>query len=220
MMMNRSLLTILFQSLLFIALTGLSTGCQRMGTDNGNPGIADEGSVDETLPHNKSQLLASADTNTKELYPEQNKGDSDRIDVWSYPEETKIGFIRFDLSHIPSSSRIASAKLRLYVVKVRDFDEGLVEFYQIEGDWDEYQITYSNQSLLGFKLIGSRMIYKSEQESYIEIDITELAQKWVRGDFANDGIAISAPGINKNVRIEFGSKENVETPGLLELQWQ
>ena len=213
-----------------IACAFLLSGCLQFGgTELPNPGDEE---VKTTQAGNTSgndssdngdgstavtYLLPSDDTNVKELIQDDNKGTSDRFDVWSYPGEDKYSFIKFDLAAL-SGREIKSARLQLYLEKVRDDHDGRISINIVRGQWSEYSLNYLNSDGLSFDTLTELDIVEAVHENtYIAVDITPAVQAWVAGEIANDGLALLPE--SDIVRVEFNSKEAPTNRSYLEIEY-
>jgi hypothetical protein len=202
--MSKNKFTCLFL-ILSVALSGCGPGVnQPKGTETPNPKYT-----------NTVLMQAAEDTNTKELYPNQVKGDSDKVDVWNYPDQDKIAYMKFDLSHISQGTIVRKATLRLWIYDVKD--PGLVEFYTVQGTWHEDSLTYNTQDGLSLLPRFSRYFENHPDQTYVDIDVTSLVQEWVNGSIPNDGISMKAPDTSVPVRVEFHSKEALTNPSYLQI---
>lgn len=101
-----------------------------------------------------------------------------------------VSYVRFDLSKLPPAGCIGKVSLRLSVNAV--LSPGMFEVREVNGGWDEYAIAAINAPSLGPLVGGSQPIPVSANSLYnsIQIDLTDLAQRWLSGKSPNNGIAI------------------------------
>ncbi len=196
-------------TVLGISLVAMSIGCAKTeggGTETTNPpGL--------TAPQSL-KLTATQDTNTKELFPDETKGTSEKIDVWNLPGERKTAFIQFDLSQIPKGRTIKRALLNLWVYEIRD--PGTIGFSAVIGSWTESQLTYRTAASLSLIPRFTQNVAEADEDKYIQIDVTEIVNLWLSGQLPNHGLAIEALG-NSVVRAEFHSKDALTNPSFLQL---
>ena len=193
---------------LLLSLILSACGHKSQGTESVNP----KNNPSQT---EVAKLLAAEDTNIKQLYPEENKGESEKIDVWNYPDQDKQAFVRFDFSQIPRGAIVQKAVLKLYVYAVRN--PGIIHFHAVHGQWHEYSLNYLNAGTLSLTHLFPHFVRSSDLNRYVEVDVTALVQSWVSGELANDGLSISADESNGDVRVDFHSRDALSNPSFLEL---
>ncbi len=86
-------------------------------------------------------LTASADTYIEANSPNMNFGNEPIIDFSNYLN--LLGYIKFNLSSIPSGSTINSAVLKLYI-NSSVFSSDYVKISSVFSDWNEYTLTWNN----------------------------------------------------------------------------
>lgn len=128
------------------------------------------------------------------------------LNVYNSNTITRHTFIKFDLSDHSddvTGDDITSATLRVYIQNVPRAGE--VTFAIPNVDWNEdaltgndYPTSFSNSSY------ATADIAKTDKGTYLEIDITDIAQDWFDGG-ANYGVAI-LPTSGGDARVRFGSQ--------------
>ena len=118
-------------------------------------------------------------------------------------------YVRFNLSSIPLGPTVAKATLRLFVNKV--VTAGSVDVHQLNSSWTESAVTEANAPSKGASVDGGRHtgITTSMANDFVEFDVTALAQKWLNGSLANNGVAISMTSSAGS--FSFDSKESTGT---------
>jgi len=99
-------------------------------------------------------------------------------------------YLQFDLSALPHTGCIAKARLRLYVNAV--VSPGMLEVLEVGSGWNENVITQANGPSLGASVTGSQPISISAANlnTSIEVDVTDLVQRWIGGKTPNNGIVL------------------------------
>jgi hypothetical protein len=125
-------------------------------------------------------------------------------------------FIQFDLSALPQNVPVAKATLRLFVNSVSQ--SGNFDVYQVNNSWTEGGMNYNNAPGLGGSATGTHPVSltSSNENDFVNIDITSLVQDWVSGITPNYGIALQAQ--SNNGTFYFDSKESSTTSHEPELE--
>ena len=125
-------------------------------------------------------------------------------------------FVRLNLGVLPVNSNIAKATLRLYVTAVAA--PGSFDVYQVDGKWSERGLNFNNAPILGASATGSRpvSVTGASLNQFILIDITPLAQGWLKGSIPNLGLALALASSGGS--FSFDSKESVGTGHQPELE--
>ena len=163
-------------------------------------------------PATAATSVVSDDAYTVAKTPRSNYGSRASLSVVNGSDR---GFLRFDLSGLPSGSKVARATLRLFVTCVRD--AGLIDIKPLADDWKEESITDSSGPFVDPNATALASVNESSVGHFITVDITTLAQQWLDGSTHNAGIALVG---NKSdpVSVEFDSKENAATSHAPELE--
>ena len=122
----------------------------------------------------------------------------------------KRGFIKFDLSSLPSEitgSTVAKATLKLYVNKVTT--GGRLDVVRVMGPWSQGQITDQGIPVLGAVEVTGLPIGPADANTFIIVDLTGLVREWLDGTIENHGISL-IPGAD-GIGIDFDSMENKST---------
>jgi len=99
-------------------------------------------------------------------------------------------YLKFDFSRLPVKGCIGRATLRLHVNAVTS--SGMLNVYEVNSAWSENTITQGNAPVLGGLVNRSQPISvtATNLNSAIEVDLTEVAQRWLSGKSPNNGIAL------------------------------
>ncbi len=102
--------------------------------------------------------------------------------------------LRFDLSFIPAASTVLSATV---TVNVTTTGVGAVELRRLTEFWDESRVTYNNWKNLQAVLTPTVSFIANPPAAAgaRSFQIPALAQSWVRGDFANNGVILIQEGL-------------------------
>jgi hypothetical protein len=115
-------------------------------------------------------------------------------------------YIQFDLSVLPQNVPVAKATLRLFVNSVSQ--SGSFDVYEVNNSWTEGGMNYNNAPGIGGSVTGVHPVSltTSNENDFVNIDITSAVQDWVSGITPNYGIALQAQG--NNGTFYFDSKES------------
>jgi N-acetylneuraminic acid mutarotase len=161
-----------------------------------------------------AQAPPAADTFISSATPKVNYGAAISLVVGS----GTTSYVRFNLGGIPAGSSIGKATLRLYVEVVAK--SGSLDVYQVNSSWNEGTLTYnSGAPVLGASVTGNQPIALSAASGnqFLLIDITALAQGWLNGSIANNGVALALTSSSGS--FAFDSKESLLTGNGPELEF-
>ncbi len=158
------------------------------------------------------EAILTGDAYTYSRQPARNFGLQPIISVSGDPGGIPIkrGFIRFDLSSLPSEitgSTVAKATLRLYVNKVTT--GGKLDVLRVMGPWSQGQITDQGIPILGAVEVTGLPIGPEDAKTFIIVDLTGLVREWLDGTIENHGVSL-IPGTD-GIGIDFDSMENKNT---------
>jgi len=121
--------------------------------------------------------------------------------------KTYRAFIQFDISKIPYNANISSAVMKLYLFK-NDFPgvEKNLGVFQLVSYWHEKTVTWWNQPNFVEPPVYS-ITLTNEQDVFLEFDLTDLAQKWMRGEAVNQGVMLKMADEATDNLIGFRTKE-------------
>lgn len=160
------------------------------------------------------------DSDVSEILPDENYGNSwdllvqpDLIYKDQLYQTERWSFIRFDLSAIPSNSKITNAKLYLWPTGYGGSPAcRTIDCYRVTSSWYEENVTWNNKPTF-FSNITSSAIVPSNLEDLMIWDVTSDLQGFINGSYSNYGWVLKDR--NENVPIGetvcskgFSSKEN------------
>ena len=156
-----------------------------------------------------AQAPPSADTYVTRANPATNYGSGPILAV----QDGTTTYLQFDLSALPEGASIRKATLRLYVNSV--LAAGSFDVYQVNDNWSENTLNYSNAPPLGASATAVNPINVSAASvnHFVMVDITPLVRDWLAGATENNGIALAlaeSPTANGG-SFSFDSKENFQT---------
>ena len=132
------------------------------------------------------------DSYVREDYPSDNYGTSSCLELADKIDGNRRAYVKFDLSPIPSGSKIISAKLKLYYYYYysswHDPAGKTVSAYRVLEDWDESTITWNNQPSYDSTPTASTEI--PSYYAWLEWDVTDDVQGMVYGTYDNYGWCI------------------------------
>jgi hypothetical protein len=165
------------------------------------------------VPSLSAQAPPSADTFVSNITPKQNYGPSIILVVGVGSNS----LVQFNLSGIPAGATISKATLRLYVDAVAK--NGSFDVYQLNTAWGESTVTYNSAPLLGGSATGGHpvSITTANWNQFVMIDITALAQGWINGSIANNGVALALTAGSQG-SFSFDAKESLLTGNGPELE--
>jgi hypothetical protein len=154
---------------------------------------------DWTPPASSATFVAGADSYIDKNAPTVNYGGStsitlaDKIDI--------RGTFQFDVSSVVPGTLVTSALLRLYVTSIDTRSGGTmnIDVHRLTSAWTEGAVTWqartssANWGSAGGDFPGKTMTLNlppSFNSGWIEFDITSLAQGWVDGIIANNGVIV------------------------------
>ena len=124
------------------------------------------------------------------------------------------GFVKFDLSPLPSDGQIDHALLRLWLNQVKK--PGLLQLHEVFADWNEDNIRRSELPPIG-PAFDSLKITKHDHHHFLTIDITDIVKSWLETPSANFGLAFISDD-SHSLSIKVDSKENPLTSHPLEIE--
>lgn len=151
-----------------------------------------------TVPAGSEGSTPVADSYLDKRQPNAMNGAEMRIKVrFDTAGDMKNSLIKFDLGSIPLGTEIQSANLYL-TIKTRVVGQ-ITTLYRITRDWDEATVSWSNAALgLPWSTEGGdydltpQASFYSEVQCQIQIDVTQMVQGWVNGDYPNYGFLMTA----------------------------
>lgn len=123
------------------------------------------------------------------------------------------GYLKFNVSNIPSSASITSALLKLY--KYSGNTVNTLNVYRVTASWSEGTITYNNRPNADATVCGTFSITATHQ--YYTANVTSLVQSWVNGTYQNEGLR--AGNFGEAYAWVFYSKENADNRPILNITY-
>jgi hypothetical protein len=158
-----------------------------------------------------------ANAYNQEMHPATVYGSGAAIAYLMLQTGTNNGnvYIQFSLADIPAEASVQKATLQLYVNQV--LGPGNFDVYQLNTEWSQNTLTYSNAPTLGISATGNNPVaVPATADQFILIDVTPLVQGWVNGTIPNNGLALSMTTSTGGAL--FDSKEAINTSHMPELQ--
>lgn len=152
-------------------------------------------------------LQASQDTDVRENGGGiTNSGGNSQIFTRTHSTGAYRALIQYDLSSIPSSHRVVSATLRVWVVSGSNSYVGV---HRVTQSWQEYVLTWANSGGVAHDSAAAASFTPAASTRYYDIDITSLTQQW-RSGTANNGVLLKLVSSNNN-SVTFSSREGPST---------
>jgi hypothetical protein len=163
-----------------------------------------------------SQFLPVDDTTLNAWGPSEVLGDSELLLVRQ--GDIRTALLRFDLTAIPMSALVQSAKLNLFIDHRTNSGAMTASIYRVTRDWDEASANWNRADgshswdSPGCNGTGDRemtpiqTLTLDSQKSWLTLDLTDLVQEWVHKPWANYGLVIKGSG-SISVQYEFASDE-------------
>ncbi|MBS1212542.1 MAG: hypothetical protein H6R26_1159, partial [Proteobacteria bacterium] len=163
---------------------------------------------------NALTLPVQDDTYADASLPSKVQGGSANIKV----SRNKRGFVRFDLDALPRDAVITHAYLRMWVNAVSNTKPGVLEIFQVTGDWKEPSLTQASTPMVNPIRAGAVVIYPENKGHYVSAEITQLVQDWQAGNgIENFGLSL-VPTSQSSVDVAFDSKESTGTSHPMEIE--
>lgn len=129
---------------------------------------------------------------------------------------TMESYIQFDVSGLPSTVEILSAKLNLYIDADTLF--GIkVYFYNIDTTWDENVLSWENRPSRSGAAVASKEIAAYLIDSWVDIDLTDCVKQWVSGEVVNNGLVIQTNNFKDWNQVSYSSKVSGSNQPKLEI---
>jgi hypothetical protein len=169
---------------------------------------------------------------TDDAYINGNKAENTAlIRVGDTHGSLRTGFVRFDLTALPTTAKITKAVLRMFAHDV--LAPGLISIFELKSAWKESTLTAATVPAAVTPPFATFPIYPADAGRFVNVDVTQAVQDWQafalanspgnqgagagRGALDNFGLAL-APANANPVEVAFDSKENVETSHPMELE--
>ena len=163
-------------------------------------------------------LNPTADGQVNGASPNNDYGNSNSM--LAYETGTRRSLVHFNTSTVPTGTPLVDAKLRLYVASIaaRSGSPMPVQVRSLTQSWLENSFTWNQRtgtdswSVPGGDFAGSDaaalILPATFNSGWIEFDITALAQAWVDGVIANNGVILRATAADQ---ISVATKEGGTT---------
>jgi len=165
-----------------------------------------------SLPAFSQSAPPMADTFVFSSQPNTNFGSSTMLMVGKGAK----AYLRFNLGTLPPKATVSKATLRLYVDAFTQ--RGTFDAFEVDSGWSEIGLTAQNAPAPGPSATGGNpvTITAPNTNHFILLDITALAQKWVSGATANNGVVLALTSAAGS--FAFDSKESQLTSHEPELE--
>ncbi|WP_088832648.1 DNRLRE domain-containing protein [Paenibacillus tyrfis] len=119
-------------------------------------------------------------------------------------------YVLFDLSSIPSASKINSATFKLELVG-GGYLNITVDMRKVTSGWQEYAVTYHNKPSISNEVYGSILSphFNPPDPVIASFDATAMVREWISGKSPNYGFALTSPNGNRI----FSSREGAAAYG-------
>ncbi len=135
-----------------------------------------------------AQAPPSADTMILTAMPTKNFGGSSIMAV----QPGTVSLVQFNLAGIPAGAIIAKATLRLYIDAVQT--PGTFDAFPVDSPWTENTVTSTTAPsvLTNYSSTGTdpQAVTAASKNTFVLLNVTPIVQAWVRGSFANNGLAL------------------------------
>jgi hypothetical protein len=165
------------------------------------------------LPSQEITLRVQADSYTDSAYPFATHGTAPIISI----NNTRSGYIRFNLDDLPDNLQITHAYLRVWINNKSIIQPGLVDVYAATSDWQEESISQANMPILSNNWISSFNIEPANKNNFVSVEITSIVQNWQQNHTTNFGLVlVSNP--HYQVSVNFDSKESPSINNPIEIE--
>lgn len=150
-------------------------------------------------------LAPSADTYIYANAPAQSYGGAETFAVrFRSATDYAKALLRFSFDGIPASSTIQSATLTLTPQAMSIAQTTTVDADRVTAAWEENAATWSSAPAVGERIDSTALNSGADHV----FDLTTAVQKWVSGEWANDGLRLSGPeGVGGNYSFLYWSRE-------------
>ncbi len=124
------------------------------------------------------------------------------------------GFVKFDLSPLPTDGHIERATLRFWLNTVQK--PGTLRLHEVLANWQEDTI-HANQLPPTAPAFESLAIGKNDNNQFMTIDVTTLVKDWLNNPTTNFGLVLVSDQADP-LRIKLDSKENTYTSHPMEIE--
>lgn len=99
-------------------------------------------------------------------------------------------YFKFPLPDIPSNAVVTSAYLSLYTYDYGNESTRTFKIQPINTSWTINTVSWSNSPSVASSLANSITIDRLSINSYLDLDIKDIAQQWVNGSLVNNGMRV------------------------------
>lgn len=152
-------------------------------------------------------LVASQDTFIWKKEPAVNYGNITNMYSGIKDDEKQFSLIKFDISSVPNSRNLVSAKVSLQIDTTED--SAIVSVYDVIINWKQDTATWN--SVNGTWNVFSKQTFSPEEYSISHFYINDLAQRWIEDQSSNNGILLS----QSSGRTNYKTSESNNKPEIL-----
>jgi type II secretory pathway pseudopilin PulG len=152
----------------------------------------------------------------------QNNGNAAQLEeYWAlFPSADKRALYRFDVASagIPADATISSAVFKIFVIDPHN--SATVGAYQVTADWNEASVNWDNINSSYDSTEVASIPTNTPVGEYYGLNMTALAQGWVNGSIANQGIMLKIGFSFSSDLAQYSSKEyaNIDQRPYLEIK--
>ena len=126
--------------------------------------------------------------------PAKNYGTKTLANVGVVGGGARQSLLRFDLSAIPATATVTSAKLNLTAYQSLPLgSSATLRAHRILSPWTEGTVTWGLFNASFYPAVEASAINDRHSPATTTFDLTALAQAWVRGSYANHGLLLEQP---------------------------
>jgi hypothetical protein len=160
----------------------------------------------------EATFLALKDTDLWSTDPGTNGGDWIWFDLRGGvgTEERARSLVQFDIQPVMGTN-VGLAVLRLYAISEEWYlSGGHAEIYRAADAWDELSVTWNNQPAEN-KDIRSVQTLPPPNNTWAELEVTDIVQSWADSSFENNGFFLAIPDSTPEAFIGFASRDTSDT---------
>ncbi|MCR3760753.1 DNRLRE domain-containing protein [Clostridium felsineum] len=120
------------------------------------------------------------------------------------------GILQFDLSKIPIEASVLAAKLKLYVNYNLNSALKQIKLYQILQSYAINTVTFNTQPIINNNYV-SYINLTNEINEVININLTNLASQWHKGEASNFGVVINGEEASQGSVVGFSSINTINS---------
>jgi len=152
--------------------------------------------------------LPIEDTTVNSDMPHENFGNYYALFLGRYEGRAVYrSLLKFDMPVIPGENIITKVELVLYIIR-NDYPAypKVCNVYRLIENFDKSIVNYINQPPTD-TIPCATLTIDDEVNAFIKIDVTELYNKWYRGEYPNCGLLLKAVDKNMDSLVAFYSKD-------------